>query len=382
MPGQTTDKARLGVFVVSGIVLAVAGVLALGAGRLFEKTVPVHCYFTESVQGLESGSPISYRGVTVGRVVSIAMRRPANDGATAMHQAAIIEVTGALVPESFQESSVSFDVERTITDALKGAVDRGLRVQIAWKDITGQKYLDLDFHDPEEAVPPKLPVEPAVPYIPTYVSASFQDIQKDLATTLSNLAKIRYDLIGAKVEIALERLTTRIEEMRTDEISSSVRGAADALRTIAESPGFRDGLLRFDAISQETEKIGRRLNEILERPELDAAVGDLAAASASLRTTMASLETQLPATVAKLDLVIDDVRLNLEGAKIPETTASIREGVDSMGAAARNVTAVRTELVAALRELTQASRSIGRLAEYLERHPDALLEGRAASGGK
>jgi paraquat-inducible protein B len=51
-----------------------------------------------------------------------------------------------------------------------------------------------------------------------------------------------------------------------------------------------------------------------------------------------------------------------------------------VGGAARSAAALQVDVGAALRELSSASRALARLAEYLERHPDALLRGRAPAG--
>ena len=49
----------------------VAGILVLviiGTGRFFERKVIIETYFKESVQGLDIGSKLKYRGVTIGEV--------------------------------------------------------------------------------------------------------------------------------------------------------------------------------------------------------------------------------------------------------------------------------------------------------------------------
>ena len=40
-------------------------------------------------------------------------------------------------------------------------------MRIAWKDITGQKYLDLDYFDPQKSPPPALPFDPPGTCIPS-----------------------------------------------------------------------------------------------------------------------------------------------------------------------------------------------------------------------
>ena len=59
----------------------------------------------------------------------------------------------------------------------------------------------------------------------------------------------------------------------------------------------------------------------------------------------------------------------------------MRSGADGIATASRNVVTMRAELADTLRELTLESRSVSRLAEFLERRPDAILSGRESDGG-
>src|SRR5207237_366883 len=60
-------KFQVGVFVIVVTGIAIATVIWLGASRFFEQTKPFVTYFSESVQGLEPGSALKYRGVPSGR---------------------------------------------------------------------------------------------------------------------------------------------------------------------------------------------------------------------------------------------------------------------------------------------------------------------------
>src|SRR5580765_6688372 len=91
-------RFRLGLFVITGVALFFAGIFALSAGRLFQRTYPLYCYFQENVQGLEQGSAVKFRGVDVGRVESVnvipqARIASATDGA---HGTFTIEVVSKL----------------------------------------------------------------------------------------------------------------------------------------------------------------------------------------------------------------------------------------------------------------------------------------------
>ena len=66
-----TNHYKLGLFVLLGLTLSLAVVVTLGARNWNEESVHYVTYFDESVQGLELGSPVKFRGVSVGRVSGI-----------------------------------------------------------------------------------------------------------------------------------------------------------------------------------------------------------------------------------------------------------------------------------------------------------------------
>src|ERR1700682_3734844 len=63
-----TNHWKLGLFVVVGFVVAIGRALARGARSLQKETVSYRSFFDESVQGLDVGSPVKFRGGTVGSV--------------------------------------------------------------------------------------------------------------------------------------------------------------------------------------------------------------------------------------------------------------------------------------------------------------------------
>ena len=63
---------RVGALILLGVALAVALIWFLGGGQLKHGTL-LESYFRESVQGLEVGAPVKYRGVTIGRVTELGL---------------------------------------------------------------------------------------------------------------------------------------------------------------------------------------------------------------------------------------------------------------------------------------------------------------------
>jgi phospholipid/cholesterol/gamma-HCH transport system substrate-binding protein len=64
---------KIGLFVIAATVIGVIGVIVLGMGTIFQKQVLVETYIDESVQGLDIGSPVKFRGVQVGKVEQITL---------------------------------------------------------------------------------------------------------------------------------------------------------------------------------------------------------------------------------------------------------------------------------------------------------------------
>ena len=60
-----TNQWKLGLFVVSGIALGLVAIMFLAGRALQKESVRYTSYFDEAVTGLNTGSPVSYRGVTM-----------------------------------------------------------------------------------------------------------------------------------------------------------------------------------------------------------------------------------------------------------------------------------------------------------------------------
>ena len=69
--GRKANPVLIGAFVVGAIALGVVGIVVFGSGRLFADTTPFVMYFTGSVDGLNVGSPVKFKGVEIGAVTSI-----------------------------------------------------------------------------------------------------------------------------------------------------------------------------------------------------------------------------------------------------------------------------------------------------------------------
>src|SRR5215218_6373085 len=153
---------RVGALVLAALGLALAFVLFLTANRPGDSAVTYETYLRESVQGLEVGAAVRYRGVSIGRVEGIGL-------VSAEYRRAESDAFGP----AYQLVYVRFSVDtRRIGEApsVDDAIRLGLRARIAAAGITGVYYVELDFVDPDRYPVMNVPWEPRSTYIPAIPS--------------------------------------------------------------------------------------------------------------------------------------------------------------------------------------------------------------------
>src|SRR5688500_20113560 len=125
---EESRRFRLGVFVLGGIALAIGGIVALSAGRLFQDTYPVYCYFEENVQGLEPGSAVKFRGVEIGRVEEVSLMPSARIASKrgGSHEDSYIEVRSSLLLTQITTQRGG-DSPAEVDAAIRREVSNGLR---------------------------------------------------------------------------------------------------------------------------------------------------------------------------------------------------------------------------------------------------------------
>src|SRR3989440_12925033 len=112
---------KIGLFIITASVVCVIGIVVLGGGVLFKKKNTIETYIDESVQGLDVGSPVKFRGVPVGRVEQISL--------TSAEYATKREYV--VVRMSISSNMFQFQVNDPKSEQLKEALDRGFRIRIA-----------------------------------------------------------------------------------------------------------------------------------------------------------------------------------------------------------------------------------------------------------
>ena len=129
-----TNHWKLGAFVVASTLIGLTAAALLTARTMQVVSVTYTSYFDEAVTGLEVGSPIRFRGVSIGNVSAI-------DVAPDRRHVEVTYSLGVTVLRRLGLATTGRDKKITIS------VPPGLRVQIASTGLTGTKYLQIDFFD-------------------------------------------------------------------------------------------------------------------------------------------------------------------------------------------------------------------------------------------
>ena len=93
-------KTLIGFFVMCALALLVGGVMIVGSGS-FSSQARFVCFFDASLRGLLPGSPVYFRGVRVGKVVSIQINADMED--LSFLTPVVIELEKAAIKSSHTE---------------------------------------------------------------------------------------------------------------------------------------------------------------------------------------------------------------------------------------------------------------------------------------
>jgi len=335
----------LGGFVVSAIVMLMAAVVLLGSGSFWAKTHSYVLYFEESVKGLNVGSPVMFRGVAIGTVKSIVLQ--AEQETLTVN----IQVTIEINEDSFQlPKAERHDIDKHF-DRL---IELGLRGQLDMQSIvTGQLLIQLDFM-------PDTPVkfsslENKYPEIPTVRSAidklantfrkmPVKQIMNDLSYITHNFREL---LSNGKVDHILEN------------IDSAVAGA-DTLVTDTNAMILNVGS-KIDSFSEES------VNTIREALKLfKEAIDSFIQVTNIADRTIMDVDREIKPVADGLIKTLEVAQKAISQAE--STLVTVDDFIDHSD--------TRAKLNRSLDEITSAARALGELADYLERHPEALLKGK------
>jgi ABC-type transporter Mla subunit MlaD len=293
-----TNHWKLGAFVVAAVLIGLTAVALLTARSMRVDSISYTSYFDEAVTGLEIGSPIRFRGVTIGNVTAI------NVAPDRRH----VEITYSLGVEVLKRLGLA------VTGRGKEVtlqVPPGLRVQLASTGVTGTKFLQIDFFDTGGLPPPPLPFpvsDRTIPAIPSTLKNleeavvravdQLPDLVKDVGTVVARVNQL-LDEVGrrelpAKAALALDEthrlvagLRGKLDQLPVAQLSRDASATMVRIDQVLARLDGEDGLL---ASAQRTSDSLGELASPRSRADMATTVRDLREAAVAVRQLVEAVE--------------------------------------------------------------------------------------------
>jgi len=318
---KEANPKLIGVFVIGGIVLIVGALVLFSSQDLFTPKRQFVAYFQQSVNGLNIGAPVRFRGIPIGEVIDI-------DGIYDPGTGNMIpRITIEVRPETMS-NVVLEQGEYTIFATL---VKRGMRARLkAASLLTGQLYVALDFY----------------PNTPVRKLGDGSEKYPEMPT----------------IDSGLDQALAKLSELPIEEVLVRLGSTLEALEDLLRNPHLDEALTELAPLLRDADSGVVDLTRFVNH-DLVSVAQDASKALKSLKSSVESISTrlndesllQLGSTLAELENA-----LQLAKKRLSENDPLTRE------------------LLTALREVGRAARSMRAFADYLEEHPEALIKGKAS----
>jgi paraquat-inducible protein B len=339
---QRASPTAIGAFVLGALVLLLVAVVVFSSGALMRERVQLVTFFPGTVQGLNLGAEVQFQGVPIGQVTAIDLDYlSANDSFR-------IPVRYEVWPQRVHIVGETEDDDPRVV--LRRMVsEQGLRARLeSISFVTGQYVVVLGLY-PDEPEPEDLPEEGNVVYVPA-------------------------------VAATRDRVEEMLTNLQLNELVENANKTVQALRELMKASDTSSSLTNVEQILSETSELMAGLNErlppVLERADQTLlAYNNLAVELQKRVDTLADSLEQTSADIGVLARHVDN-----EVALLSDTaTSSIEDAGNAMRAISSLAgpgSSTRVELERLLGEATRTARSLRALTDYLERHPEALIQGK------
>ena len=352
--GSKVNPHSIGAFVMGAVMLVIAGLLFFGGGKFFKETLTYVLFFDGSVQGLNVGAPVMVRGVQVGQVARVeAVFDPKEF--TIQSRVVVKLVRGAV--------KVRGGPVQDPGQALEGLIQQGMRASLHMQSfVTQVLYVELDFH-PDTPIT-RLGLDPTYPELPT-IPSDMDQLKSTLQQAVAELAKLPLEALLNELLGLFKRANSLLELPEVTQALTSLPAVVTAAEHLLQQA---DG---------QVASLGTKLGESADAASvtLEMVRATLADAQKLLRHVdgqVTPLAGSAHDTLATARGTLGQVQRSL--VKLTETALpALKQAEQTLGGAD---TVLHNDLAPTLKALKDAARSIRVLADTLQRHPEALLQGK------
>lgn len=351
----------IGAFVVGAVALAVVSVLLFSGGKYFREKLTYIMFFDSSVQGLNVGAPVVFRGVQVGQVTKVEALVDPKDFSFR------IKVFVELVQGSIKVEGGRFADPR---QGIEGLIQRGARASLQLQSfVTGLLFVNIDMR-PDTPIR-RLGLDKAYPEIPT-VPSDMDQLMASVKQAVADLGKLPLESLLNEILVLFKRANALLEvpELKQALVSLGdittgtrllVQHTDDQVAALAAKVGGAGDAIRSAAV--DAQKLLRNV---------DGQVAPLASSAkdalTSAKDALAVARGALGQAHKTLSSLTDTASPALKQGEKAFTSVAHLAGEDGV---------LSNDLGHTLKAIEEAARSIRVLADSLQRNPETLLRGKS-----
>jgi paraquat-inducible protein B len=320
--GKRVSPTAIGAFVVGALALTIITVVMLGSGRFFQRTQDYVLFFKGSVNGLQEGASVKFRGVQIGVVKQISLSLDIPEMPVAQEIPTEIEIPVVIeLNQTMLAKNGVRNLDLADPAGIRAAVKNGLRGQLGMESfVTGVLYVDLDM---EPGSPASFVLPPNTGWVEIPTTPTSLELAQSVATQL--LDKLR------KIDF--------------DKFLNDFNQSVDAITKVVTSPKLQEAITNLASASAELGRTAASFRELANN--LNARSGPLA--KSLNETTQTANRTLIKAQAA---------------------LTSMQQTFDPSSP-------LTYQLNQTLVQISEAARSMRELADFLQRNPSSVIRGRS-----
>ena len=329
---ENTSKFKLGVFVTVGSILFAVLIFYVAIREAIQPHGRVITIFKESVQGLEKGSKVKYKGVTIGSVSDVFIMTSDENR--------LIQVEMEINFDSLRSENQK-KLSKMFYEFLQRERKRGLRCRLEFAGITGQKYVEMDYFDKS----PNSPIEELAilnakdrKYFLPATPSLFKGLLRQLTTSLNNISKIDFGGISQDLRKTIQSADNLITSPKIAKTVSELEKSSVNLTALLEKANGAFDAKDIREILREVNKLIKEADGLIKVAKADLRKAKVGETSKSFRNaansisdakeTVNKLLLQIEITVASLNELInkinDDPSSLLRGKQLPRALDEVK----------------------------------------------------------
>jgi paraquat-inducible protein B len=319
-------------------VLAIIGIGALASNSYFTQRATFISYFDESVNGLDVGAPVKFKGVPIGRVTDIRLR------VDLQNETFQVPVLYEIDLEPVTDTTGA-TIDLSDRDLLREQVNNGLRAQLQLESfVTGKLYVELTFvSDP--GPPAYAQVVQQYPEVPTELSPLAQ-LGEEAESLVANLQSFDVSTINENLVSLLVDANRKIDQLDMQRINREV------VETIASA------------------------RNLVESDEIQTALRDVPQLTRQMQTTLADAQTLIGTLEDSVAPTTEEIQST--GAELRETMNALQTTMAETNDMMSTDSGIGYRMEESLARLSEAAEAIRVLAVSLERNPGMFIRGKEA----